>query len=251
MVKMPTVSVIIITKNEALRIEDCLKSVEWADEIIVVDSGSIDDTVSICRRYTEKVTVTDWPGYGAQKQRALLQATGEWVLSLDADERVTPTLKEEILSTLPTTSLDAFEIYFSSEYCGKTIRFGDWLNDRQAVLFKRSVGEFVSLLVHERIEIKGRIGKMKGKIHHLAYQDLDMVLRKMNDYSSLSAVQKNREGKKGGLLKAVTRGMWAFIRGYFLRGGFLDGREGFLLAVSNAEGTYYRYLKLMYLQDKK
>lgn len=247
MAKIPTISVIIITKNEALRIEDCLKSVAWADEIIVVDSGSTDDTVSICRRYTEKVTVTDWPGYGAQKQRALMQATGEWVLSLDADERVTPALKEEILSVLPTTALDAFEIYFSSEYCGKTIRFGDWLNDRQVVLFKRSVGEFVSLLVHERIEIKGRVGKMKGKIHHLAFQDLEMVLRKMNDYSSWSAAQKKIQGKKGGLFRAITHGVWAFVRGYFLRLGFLDGREGFLLAVSNAEGTYYRYLKLMYL----
>jgi glycosyltransferase involved in cell wall biosynthesis len=249
MIKRPSISVIIITKNEAFRIEECLQSVRWADEIIVFDSGSTDNTVEICRRYTDKVLVTDWPGYGAQKQRALQQATGDWVLSIDADERVTPLLKEEILTTLPTTPMDAFEIKFCSEYCGKNIRFGDWLNDKQVVLFKRTKGEFVSLLVHERIEIQGRIGKMTGRIHHLAFQNLEMVLRKMNDYSTWSAAQKKIQGKKGGLLQAITHGLWAFVRGYFLRFGFLDGREGFLLAVSNAEGTYYRYLKLMYLQD--
>ena len=126
MIGRPRISVIIITKNEALRIEECLQSVQWADEIVIFDSGSTDNTVEICRRYTDKVTVTDWQGYGAQKQRALLQATGDWVLSIDADERVTPALKEEILSTLPVTELDAFEIKFYSEYCGKIIRFGEW-----------------------------------------------------------------------------------------------------------------------------
>ncbi len=246
---MSFISVIVITKNEEQRIEDCLKSVDWASEIIVVDSGSTDRTVEICRAYTDKVVVTDWPGYGAQKQRALELATGEWVLSIDADERVTPALKQEILAVLPNTDDDAFEISFCSEYCGRKIRFGDWWNDRQAVLFRRTKGKFVSLLVHERIEIQGRIGRMKGKIHHLAFPNLQVVLKKMNDYSSWSAEQKHSQGKKGGLLKAVTHGLWAFVRGYFLRLGFLDGKEGFLLAVSNAEGTYYRYLKLMYLQQ--
>lgn len=247
---MPLFSVIIITKNEAHNIEDCLKSVDWADEIVVVDSGSTDGTTDIARKYTDKVVVTGWPGYGEQKQRALDMATGEWVLSLDADERVTPTLKKEILSAIPHTAYDAFEIPFSSEYCGKTIRFGDWWNDRQAVLFRRKNAHFTLSLVHERIEIQGKIGKLKGKIHHLAFPNLQTVLRKMNDYSSWSAEQKKGRGQKGGLLKAISHGLWAFVRGYLLRLGFLDGREGFLLAFSNAEGTYYRYLKLMYLKEK-
>jgi glycosyltransferase involved in cell wall biosynthesis len=247
----PTVSVIIITKNEARNIEDCLKSVAWADEIVVVDSGSDDETVEICRQYTDKIVVTDWPGYGIQKQRALDQATSDWVLSLDADERVTPKLQQEIQVTLPTTSFDGFEIYFKSEYCGKVIHFGDWTNDRQAVLFRRTKGRFVSDLVHERIEIQGTIGKLKGIIEHLAFRDLNMVLRKLNDYSNASAQQKYLKGQKASLWTAITHGLWTFLRGYVLRMGFLDGKEGFLLAVSNAEGTYYRYLKLMYLNRKE
>ena len=244
----PLFSVIIITKNEAHNIEDCLKSVAWADEIIVVDSGSTDNTVEICRKFTDKVLVTDWPGYGAQKQRALEMATGEWVLSIDADERVTPALKEEILAKVPSSTVNAFEIAFSSEYCGKMIRFGDWWNDAQIVLFRREKGRFVSLLVHERIEIQGKVGRLIGKIHHFAFPYLSVVLRKMNDYSTWSAAQKKSQGKKGGILKGISHGLWAFFRGYILRLGFLDGKQGFLLAVSNAEGTYYRYVKLMYLK---
>ncbi len=247
---MPLLSIIIITKNEEHNIEDCLKSVAWADEIVVFDSGSTDNTVDICKRYTNKVFVTDWPGYGAQKQRALEAATGEWVLSIDADERVTPQLKDEIMLQIPHTAYDAFEITFSSEYCQKVIRFGDWWHDRQAVLFRRQKAFFVSLSAHERIEIKGKIGKLKGKIYHLAYPNLDLVLKKMNDYSSLMAKQKRMIGVKGSILKAVFRGLWTFVRGYIFRLGFLDGREGFLLAVSNAEGTYYKYVKLLYL-DKR
>jgi glycosyltransferase involved in cell wall biosynthesis len=244
---MPLISVIIITKNEAYNIEACLQSVTWADEIIVVDSGSTDETVELCRHYTNKILVTDWPGYGIQKQRALEMATGEWVLSIDADERVTPELKQEILSTIPKTTNNGFEIPFISEYCGKLIRFGDWWNDRQVVFFRRTKACFTSSLVHERIEVEGTIGKLKKPIYHLAFRDLSMVLRKMNDYSTWSAEQKKLLGQKGGVWKAISHGLWAFFRGYFLRLGFLDGKEGFLLAVSNAEGTYYRYLKLSYL----
>ncbi len=243
----PLLSVIIITKNEEHNIEDCLKSIAWADEIVVFDSSSTDKTVDLCKPYTDKIFVTDWPGYGAQKQRALEAATGEWVLSIDADERVTPQLKAEILSVIPETTYDAFEITFRSEYCKKVMRFGDWRNDTQAVLFRREKARFISLLAHERIDIQGKIGKLSGTIHHLAYPNLDLVLKKMNDYSSLMAKQKKREGVKGGLIKAVFRGLWTFVRGYILRLGFLDGREGFLLAVSNAEGAYYKYVKLLYL----
>lgn len=247
---MSSLSVIIITKNEAHNIEACLQSVAWADEIVVIDSGSQDDTVEICKKYTDKVFVRDWPGYGVQKQRALDMATKEWVLSIDADERVTPELKEEILKAIDSSHYDGYEIYFQSEYCGRMIRFGDWWNDRQAVLFRRTKAKFVTSLVHESIDIQGRIGKLKGKIYHLAFPNLTLVLKKMNDYSSMSAEQKMLQGKKGSLAKAITHGVWTFLRGYILRLGFLDGREGFLLAISNAEGTYYRYLKLMYANRK-
>src|SRR5690349_18911902 len=237
---MPLLSVIIITKNVAHNIENCLKSVAFADEIVVFDSGRTDDTVDICRLYTNKVFITDWPGYDEQKQRALEAATGEWVLSIDADERVTPQLKTEILSQIPCSIYDAFDITFSSEYCQKVIRFGDWWHDSQAVLFRRKNARFISRLAHERIEIQGSIGKLRGKIHHLAYPNLSLVLKKMNDYSSLGAEQKHLQGSKSFLFKAIFRGFWTFVRGYIFRLGFLDGTEGFLLAFSNAEGTYYK-----------
>ena len=130
---MPLLSVIIITKNEAHNITDCLESVKFADEIVIVDSGSTDGTVDICKNYTDKILITDWPGYGAQKQRALELATGDWVLALDADERVTPALKASIMSTIPDTVYNGFEIHFSSEYCGKTIRFGDCRRQRETL----------------------------------------------------------------------------------------------------------------------
>lgn len=246
---MTLLSVIIITKNEAHNIEDCLKSVDWADEIVVVDSESTDGTAEIARNFSPKVKVlvTDWPGYGKQKQRALEMATGDWVLSLDADERVTSDLKWEIQKNILKLDYAGFEILFRSEYCGKLIRFGDWWNDKQVVLFRRSLARFVSLEVHERIEVTGPIGKLKGYIHHIAFPNLDLVLKKMNDYSRFSALQKKARGQTGGLFKAISHGLWAFFRGYCLRLGFLDGKEGFMLAVSNAEGTYYRYLKLSYL----
>lgn len=250
---MSTISVIIITKNEALNIVDCLKSVQWANEIVVVDSGSTDNTVDLCRAFsnTNKVKVIntpDWPGYGIQKQRALDNATQEWVLSIDADERVTPPLRAEILTVLNKTDLDGFEIRFTSEYCGKRIRFGDWMNDKQMVLFRRSKGRFVSSQIHERIELQdGRIGKLQNPIYHYAFRNLETVLKKMNDYSTASAKHKVSKGQKGGLFKAISHGLWTFIRGYILRFGFLDGKQGFMLAVSNAEGTYYRYLKMMFL----
>lgn len=251
---MSRISVIIITKNEAANIVDCLKSVQWADEIVVVDSSSTDNTVDLCRTFSNKVKILvtpDWPGFGIQKQRALDLATSEWVLSLDADERVTESLQKEILEKCATTALDGFEIRFVSEYCGRKIHYGDWMNDSQMVLCRRQKARFVGAKVHERIELTKpyKIGKLKGIIEHLAFRDLSMVLRKMNDYSSASAKHKQSQGKKASVWTALTHSAWTFIRGYLLRFGFLDGKEGFLLAVSNAEGTYYRYLKLMYLNQ--
>jgi len=246
---MPRLSVIIITKNEAHNIEACLESVKWADEIIVVDSGSTDGTVDICHKYTDKILVTDWPGYGLQKQRALDRATGEWVLSLDADERIPPALQKEIQETIGSSPpANGFYLPRVSEYCGKAMRFGDWRNDRVLRLFRRTKGRFMTASVHEKILVQGTLGTLKHHIYHFSYPDMDVVIKKMNDYSSLTAAQKKEKNATGGIFKALLHGLWSFTRGYFLRFGFLDGREGFLLAVSNAECSYYRYVKMMYLK---
>jgi glycosyltransferase involved in cell wall biosynthesis len=238
-------SVIIISKNEAAGIRRCLESVSWSDEIVVVDSGSTDDTVSICREYTDRVTVTDWPGFGPQKNRALDLARGEWVLSIDADEAVTPRLREEIESRLAADGYAAYRLPRRSSYCGRYMRHSGWWPDHVTRLFRRGSARFSDDLVHERLIVNGPVGTLKEPLEHEAFRDLDEVLHKVNAYSTAGAISLQKRGRQASLLKAISRGWWAFFRTYVLRAGFLDGREGFMLAVSNAEGTYYRYVKLM------
>lgn len=245
---MSSLSVIIITKNEEKNIGKCLDSVKFADEIIVLDSGSTDNTVPICRQFTPFVYCVDWPGFGIQKKRALEKCHSEWVLSLDADEVVSPLLANEIKCIIEQGShAVAFEIPRVSSYCQKFLHYGDWRGDYCVRLFKRQLGAFKEIPIHEQLIINGKINRLQGKLYHYSFPDLETVLLKMNEYSSLSAQLKIMQHKKGGLLKAITHGMWTFIRGYFLKAGFLDGKHGFMLAVSNAEGCYYRYIKMMLL----
>ncbi len=247
-------SVILIARNEAGQIRDCLESVKWADEIVVVDSGSRDDTPAICREYTPLVySETDWQGFGVQKNRALARAGGDWVLSLDADERVTPELAGEIHRTLIRTDRDAWRLPRLSCYCGRFIRHGDWRDDRIIRLFRRGSAEFSLDPLHERLVPREgcRVGELRNPLLHYSFKDLESVLAKLNSYSSAGAAMRLNHARRAGLGTALSHALWSFLRGYVLRLGFLDGREGFMLAVSNAEGVYYRYLKLMYLQQRQ
>ncbi|MGZ5008247.1 MAG: glycosyltransferase family 2 protein, partial [Methylobacter sp.] len=151
-------SAVIITKNEAGHIARCLESISWADEIIVLDSGSEDDTVAICRRYTDKVYQTDWPGFGIQKQRAVDKAGGDWILSIDADEVVSPELRLEIENALRQERYNGYEIPRLSSYCGRQMRHGGWWPDHVLRLFRRDCGRFTDAVVHERIIVQGEIG---------------------------------------------------------------------------------------------
>ena len=246
-------SVILITKNEAANIRACLESVAWADEIIVVDSGSSDDTVAIAREFTPHVYKHDWPGFGAQKNRALGYATNEWVFSIDADERVTPELRAAIEAVLrkEEDACAAYRVSRLSSYCGRFMRHSGWHPDHIMRLFRRDAAHFSDDLVHERLLVEGQIGQLDGELLHYAFDNLEEVLHKVNHYSSAGAAMLQQRGRNASLGGAVLRGLWSFLRTYILRGGFLDGREGFMLAVSNAEGTYYRYLKLMLLNEAK
>ena len=247
-----TISVVVITKNEAGAIERCLRSVDWADEVIVLDSGSTDRTIEIAQELGARVSVTaDWPGFGLQKNRALEQATGGWVLSLDADEWVTPDLRDEILNVIsrPDGAI-AFRLPRLSSFCGRFMRHSGWWPDHVVRLFRRGAAKFSDDTVHERVIVNGKTGTLQEPLMHETFVDLDELLEKMNNYSTLSAQDMRRDGKRSGLAMAVARAAWAFVRTYFLRGGFLDGREGFMLAVATAEGTYYRYVKLLLLQNK-
>lgn len=242
---MPEISVIIITKNEAARIRSCLKSIAWADEIIVVDSGSSDDTTAICREFTPHVFVhADWPGFGPQKNRALNYASKDWVLSLDADEQVTPTLRAEIEAAISQPWADAYEIPRLSSFCGRFMHHSGWSPDYVLRLFPRKSARFSDALVHESVQIEGETARLTQSLLHDSYRDFEDVLLKLNSYSSAAAQMLEKRGKKGSLSQAILHGSWAFFRTYFLRRGFLDGREGFMLAVMNAENSYYRYIKL-------
>jgi glycosyltransferase involved in cell wall biosynthesis len=247
------VSVIVITKDEEASIAETLRSVSWADEIVVVDSGSTDRTVAISRELGARVVVAaDWPGFGAQKNRALAEARGDWVLSLDADEQVTPQLREEIAKAIAAPAAhDAYEMPRLSRYCGRYIRHGGWWPDYVTRLFRRGKARFSDDLVHEKLIVDGTTGRLANHLVHHAFENLEEVLRKVDQYSSANARMLHARGRKGSLAKAILHGSWAFVRTYVLRAGFLDGRHGFMLAVSNAEGTYYRYLKLMLLDEKR
>jgi len=248
---MQSIGIIVITFNESLKIKACLESVKWADEIIVLDSGSIDNTVEICKKYTDKVYVTDWPGFGPQKNRALAYASCDWVLSIDADECVTSELKKEIQNIVSHGEFNVYDIPRLSSFCGKYLNHGGWRPDYVARLFKRESASFSNDLVHERLIFKSRKGKLRESLMHASIDDLDSMLSKINAYSTAGTQRILDKGKQVGLLSALSHGFWIFFRTYFLRLGFLDGKEGFIMAISAGENTYYRYLKAYYLQNPK
>jgi len=242
-------SVTVITKNEAHNIEACLRSVAFANEIIVLDSGSTDNTVQLARSLGAKVsTSADWQGFGIQKNRALALASCDWVLSIDADERVPAELQAEIRAALETPTFDIYSFPRLSSYCGQYMHHSGWHPDRVTRLFRLHSAGFSDDLVHEKIITSSKVGKLSSPLLHESFRDLEGVLDKTNRYSTAGAQSLLKKGKTASISKALGHGLWAFIRTYFLRLGFLDGRMGLVLAISNAEGTYYRYLKLWLLQ---
>jgi len=247
---MTTISAIIITKNEEANIRACLESLTWVDEIVVVDSGSSDRTEPICREFGARFYSHDWPGFGPQKNRALDYAISDWVLSIDADERVTSELRTEIREVLASPAAMAYELPRLSWYCGRFMRHSGWRPDYVLRLFRRGRARFTEHLVHERVEATGEsVGRLRHELHHYSYRDVDQVLATLRRYATLGAAQKYAAGGKAGLLQAISRGFWCLFYTYILRAGFLDGRQGIMLAISNAEVTYYKYLKLCELSE--
>lgn len=245
-------SVIIITKNEASHIGDCLASVQFADEIIVLDGCSTDATAEIARAHGAQVhQAADWPGFGPQKNRVLALATQPWVLSIDADERVTPALQDEIRQTLsqPQPTYDGYQIARLSEFCGKKIRHSGWWPDYVLRLFRRELGAFDNVPVHEQVLVQGRVGKLKSWFLHFPFDDLDALVSKINRYSGDAAKMMALKGRRVGVFGLIKHSVWTFIRIYLLRRGFLDGRHGFVLAVTAASGSFLRYSKLMFLNE--
>lgn len=239
-------SVIIIAKNEAENLERCLESVKWAEEIIVLDSGSTDESVNIAKQYTDKVYETDWLGYGIQKQRALSHATQSWVLNLDADETVSEKLKIEIQKAMLENKADAYQIPIWLNFYGRTLKHS--MSPKNHIrLFKRKGSNYTQSIVHESILLqkKSRIGRLKEGILHHSYQDLSHAIHKMNQYSSLTAeIRKNHQTPS--VLKTLISSFWMFFRCYFMQGGILEGKDGLVLAVYSAHNSFYRNIKLLY-----
>ena len=243
-------SVIIITKNEEANIRRCLESVRFADEIIVLDSGSTDNTVAIAQEYTENVFATDWQGYGIQKQRALSQASGDWVLNLDADESVSKELKEEMLEAIASDKADAYRIPIRMFFYNQLLKYSA-SPKRHIRLFKRANAYYSNDIIHEKILVSpnSRVGRFENSILHHSYRDVTHVLYKINKYSSYSAKIRIESNKKAGFIRTLISAGWMFGRCFILQLGFLDGKLGFLFALFSAQGAFYRGIKQMY-RDK-
>ncbi len=242
--KVP-LSVIVIAENEQDNIKDCLESIQWADEIIIVDSGSTDKTEEICRKYTDKFYVKDWPGFGIQKQRALALASHGWVLSIDADERVTLDLKDEIIEKIfQDSNTDGYLIPRLSNYLGKDIRHSGWYPDYTLRLARRQKSYFTSDIVHEKMVVDGSVNILKAHFSHYPYRDITHHMQKLNDYSSMSAEKMFANGRCVGWPMIFLKALFGFIRAYIFKKGFLDGWQGLTVSISTGISVYMKYVKL-------
>jgi glycosyltransferase involved in cell wall biosynthesis len=243
-----SLTVVIVAKNEARNIAECIASASFADEVVVLDSGSTDRTAALAVQAGARVSQTDWPGYGPQVARGFRIAKTAWVLSLDADERISDALRVEILAAIRSGAYDGYRIPRLSEFCGKFIRHSGWRPDFTLRLGRRLSSGFTDHFLHAHMTVDGRVGDLENHLIHFSYPDVHDVLEKLDRYSSGNARDMRASGKSSGVGKAVLHGFFAFVRTYFFKLGFLDGGHGLMLAVYNAEYTYYKYIKLMFLK---
>jgi len=252
---MKKLSVIVITRNEAKNIRECLESVRWADEIIVVDARSSDATVEICRGFTERIFVRDWPGFAAQKQFALDQASCEWVLSIDADERVTPALQQEIRAVLGDIAHqhDGYYMPRLSYFLGKKITHSGWYPGYQLRLFKRDLTKVSTSRVHEGFLVAGSVGYLQSDLLHFTHPSVEESLDRMNRYSSLEALDRfeRKKTKRVRWYDFIVHPFSAFARQFFVHQGFRDGVQGFILALISGTVKMALYMKLWELQRKR
>lgn len=249
----PTLGVAIIALNAEARLAQCLAALSFADDIVVIDGGSTDATATIVHAHGARlIAEPDWPGFGPQKNRAVEALETDWILSIDTDEVVTPELAASIRTAIAAPQANVYALDRLSSFCGTWMKHGGWQPDWVARLFRRGVARFSDHLVHERLLFDGSPARLRGKLLHYSFEDFETVLRKIDAYSSAGARQRLAAGsRRAGLRQAVAHGFWAFVKSYFMKAGFLDGRMGFILAVSNAEGAYYRYLKLMLALERE
>ena len=241
--RMPQLSAIVITKNEAANIGACLDSLAFCDERIVVDCGSTDETVQIARGKGARVEHHEWRGFGPQKNFALSLAGGTWVLSVDADERVPPELAASIKAAIARGDADAWEFPRLNSFCGRPMRHSGWYPDYVLRLFRRGRASFDNVIVHERLICDGVVKRLRPSLIHHPVVKLEDALSRLDRYSTAKAQMLVASGRKVWFLTGISHGLVSFLRAYIWRAGFLDGAEGLLLAVFTAETSYYPYMK--------
>ncbi|ACL70635.1 glycosyltransferase family 2 protein [Halothermothrix orenii] len=240
-----SIGALVLTYNEEDNIKDCLESIKWVDEIVVVDSYSDDDTIDICKEYTDKVYARKFDNFSSQRNFGLGKLKTDWVLVVDADERVTPELKEEIYGALQSGPFLAYQVPRKNYFLGRWIKYCGWYPDYTLRLFKVSEGDYkFSGKVHEDVRVNGKVGILKNPLVHLTYRDLSSYIKKMDLYSTLWAEEKFKKGKEVGLLYILLRPPVEFIKKYFLKRGFLSGSEGFILSIVSSYYVFLKYAKL-------
>jgi len=247
---VPALSVTIITKNEEADIAEAIASVAWADEILVVDSQSTDRTVDLARAASPRVVVIsrEWPGYIAQKNFAASRASNDWILSLDADERVTPELAAHIRATLEAPAHAAYEMPRITWHLGRWIDATDWYPDYQTRLYDRTRARWSGQYVHEAVTVDGSRGRLTGRLQHFAYQDISDHLDTIDRYTTLAARQMFEAGRRASAGALLLHGPFAFLRNYVARGGFRLGAAGIIISMMNSYYVFLKYAKLWALQ---
>lgn len=244
-------SVAIITKNEEFRLPDCLASVAFADDVVVVDSESTDRTQEIAKEAGARLFVEPWRGFGPQKQFAIEQCRNRWVLILDADERVPPETAQEIMDLLANgPDCTAYRVLRKNFFIDRLIKYGSWQNDKVVRLFDKTLCYMPPQMVHESLVVDGTVGELKGFFTHYARTDLHQAIEKINRYSTIGSQEMFDKGRRTSIFDATTRSMWSFFYNYLFRLGFCDMSAGLIIAVSDAVETFFRYAKLYELQRR-
>lgn len=243
-------SVAIITKNEEARLRGCLESVSFADDIVVVDSGSTDGTVEIAKEFGCRVFVEDWKGYGPQKNSAIAKCRHEWVLLLDADETLCQDSRKVLTDVLGNPGADAYTVKRKNFLHGRWLSHSGYWPDRQVRLVKRDRGSFHGT-IHEKWMARGPVTDLDACIEHYAFRNYSDMLRTLDEYSTVIAADLYSRGKRATLLSPLSHGIGMFLKIYFLEKGVLDGFDGLVTAITKAGGSFFKYAKLLEIQREK
>lgn len=249
--KRSGVSAVIMARDEAENIEAAIESLRFADQIVVVDTGSSDNTIELARKAGAEIHSINFDGFGSSKNKALEFCNGDWIFFLDADERVSPELAQSIVEGIMNNAqFDGYAVNRLSYFLGKPVRRSGWFPDYVLRLFKKGRGRFSDRLVHERVELKGVAGKLNGLLHHYSYENLDQYIEKLNVYSSLNAGEMYKNGRKWHLPDLIVHPAATFVKMYILKAGFLDGVNGLLLAILSSYHVFVKYVKLRQLHHQ-